>query len=275
MPGYMGPYTSNRGMTLYPEQNYANNVAYYTPQPQQVGGGRQVNSDGSRPGAASSGGMDWGSMFAGLMNPAGQQSQTQTIDPRNLSGRDRQAYNLAMAQGNSPFRNRFGGGTRYNPADYGGQGSGSPPPATTNPQTQIGGGGAGGNVTQVNSGITNGQLSDASIQAGLQRLLAGGQRAFQMPSNMSNSLGANGITGGLFGDLMKANTMRAANDYSRAAAQQQADMQNAFEVARAGGNIQQAQLASDLNRENVTNSVIQRNTLLDLLGQLMRGFGSV
>ena len=109
----------------------------------------------------------------------------------------------------------------------------------------------------------------------MQRLLAGGQRAFQMPSNMSNSLGANGITGGLFGDLMKANTMRAANDYSRAAAQQQADMQNAFEVARAGGNIQQAQLASDLNRENVTNSVIQRNTLLDLLGQLMRGFGSV
>ena len=42
MPGYMGPYTSNRGMTLYPEQNYANNVAYYTPQPQQVGGGLGV-----------------------------------------------------------------------------------------------------------------------------------------------------------------------------------------------------------------------------------------
>ncbi len=123
----------------------------------------------------------------------------------------------------------------------------------------------------VNSGISSGQLSNDSIQAGLQQLLSGGARSMSVPSNMSNGQ-SGAVSGGLFGDLMRQNTSRNASEYGRAASQQQADMQHAFEVARANGGLQQMQLLSDTNRENVTNQVTQRNTVLDLLGQLLRGF---
>lgn len=260
---YSQPYSSNRGMTLYPEQSYANNVNYYQPRQQAVGQ-TWKSQEGQQQG--NSGGMDWNSLFGGMFGTGGAQQQA-AVDPRNLAGRAKLDYKRQQAQGASPFRNRFGGGTRYSD-----QGSAAPPPATTNPQTQIGGGSGGGNVTQVDSGIRSGQLSDASIQAGLKQLLAGGTRSMAVPSSLSGSANSEGIKGGLFGDITRANTMKNANDYGRAASQQQADMQHAFEVARANGNLQQSQLASDVNRENVTNGVIQRNTLLDLLGQLMRGF---
>lgn len=278
MPGYtLGPYTSNRGITDNANQLYANNVAYYQQTPGiggngNVGGGRQVAQNNNSSGG---GGTDWGSLFGGLFGTQGAQPQQMVIDPRNLAGRDKLEYKRQMAQGNSPFRSRLGGGAPANPnyyANYGGQGSAAPPPATTDPQTQIGGGGGG---VQVDSGIKSGQLSDAKIQAGLQQLLAGGKKGMGIPGNMSQNPNGQGVTGGLFGDLMAERTMRNTTDYGRAASQQQADMQHAFEVARANGGLQQMQLASDTNRENVTHGVIQRNNMLDLLGQLLRGFGGI
>ena len=273
-------YTYNRGMTLYPEQQYQQNVAYYQPAQKRVGGGRMVNSDGS-PGAGyqqgggmPSLGLDF-SQFFGTSGGGGQQQQM--MDPRQLAGRDKLNYRLMMAQGNSPFRNRGPGG----PGNYQatkdallGTGGGIPQ-AGTNPQTPVGGTGTGLSQFQnVNSGITAGQLSNDSIQSGLQQLLAGGARGLTVPNNMNYGQSKT-VSGGLFGDLMRQNTARSANEYGRAASQQQADMQHAFEVARANGDLQQMQLLSDTNRENVTNGVMQRNTILDLLGQLLRGFGGV
>lgn len=259
-------YTYNRGMTLIPEQQYAQNVAYYMPRP---GGQARPNnaSAGGGMGGLPSLGLDFSQFFGTSGGTAGAQTKEQRVAAK-------MAERNAKRMGNSPFRNRTGlapvgyqpGGGQWN------QGSAAPPPATTNPQVPIGGGGGGGQT--VNGGITSGQLSSDSIQKSLQALLKGGLKPMSVSSNMSMGPGGS-ISGGLFGDLMRSNTMRSSNEFSRAASQQQADMQHAFEVARANADLQQMQLLSDTNRENVTNQVTQRNTILDLLGQLLRGFGGV
>lgn len=253
---YSQPYSSNRGMTLYPEQQYAQNVAYYTPRPQNVGGGRMVNSNGT-PGQAAmqgGGGLDFSQFFQTNLSGGGGNGQQAVFDPRQLSGRAKSEYQRAMARGNSPFRSRSGGG-------YSGQtpmnvGNNTPapyvPPATTNPQTPVGGGGNGltelmNQIAQVNSGITAGAMPQGAMQnslAAFQSLL-GGQ-------------------GGTMGGLMAQYGNRAGTDMERAMTQQGAQMDLTAQQARSQGNLDKMNLLYNNQRESVLNDVAMRNSLINL-----------
>lgn len=292
---YPAPYTSNRGMTMYPEQQYANNVAYYTPQQQAVGGGRQVNSDGSRgAGAAAAGGgglpgLDFSQFFQTNLGGGGGSGGPATFDPRQLAGRDKLAYQRAMAQGPSPFRSRTGGAYPAGMAPVwnqqgggaagGGSGGGGSsyqpgagiPPAGVNPQTPVGGG-AGSGLGQVNAGITNGQLSSSAIQSALASMMGDMNRTYTAPQSAGGQTSA-GNDSSYFGQLMQQMLPRAGNEFERTAAQQQAGMDLDFQQGRSAANLGLAGLLQATNRENVTNSIAQRNALINNLVAILGGLG--
>lgn len=260
---YSAPYSSNRGMTMYPEQQYANNVAYYTPRPQQVGGGRQVNSDGSSNApAGGGGGLDFSQFFQTNLNGGGGGSQQAAFDPRQLAGRAKLNYQRMMAQGASPFRSRMGGAYTgqapvWNQQGGGTSGGGSTYPANggipsagTQPQIPTGNSGLNdlmNGIAQVNSGITAGAMPAGALQQALAsfQAMSGGQ-------------------GGYLGNLMSQYGNRAGLDMERAMAQQQAQMGLTAQQAQSQGNIDKMNLLYNNQRENVLNDTAMRNALINL-----------
>ena len=242
--------TSNRGMTGFP-QGYVSAWQNYNPAPQQGGGGltghAARNANAAENMAYAQGGGTGGTM--------GMLQQLLGGNANNPGGGQ---------QVSIPYRrhNRFGTGAPGTTLNYsqqggggGGQAGGGIPAATTNPQTPVATNPLAG-LAENSPGITSGQLSNDAISQALASL---------------TGAGTGGYSGGSFGDLMRMNTQRAAGDLQRGGAEQQADMQQAFEVARANNGLQGMQLGSDINRENVMNSVMQRNNIFDLLRGVVGG----
>lgn len=231
--------TDNRGMSGFPS-GYIQAWQNYSPFPQQrVGGGKSPNQNAAENAA-----------YAQMMSlvggaPAGRQAPAGPLGKPRGGGYAPGTILPPKQGGNS---GRTGGGVPT---------GGTPgiPPATTNPQTPIQPSPLVG-LAQLSPGITSGQLSDNAIAQALAALTGGGTGAF---------------SGGSFADLLGQMTNRNQTELQRAAAEQQADMQHAFEVARANQGIQQGTLASDINRQNVMHQVNMRNDVLGLLGQLMGG----
>jgi hypothetical protein len=246
--------TSNRGMSLFPS-NYGQAWNAYNPNQQQGGGGltgkAARNANAAENMAYAQGGGAGGTM--GMLQ--------QLLGGQGGGGG---GYGASA----TPYRragqgNRFGTGapgTKINyPAQGGGGqaggGAGGIPAATTNPQTPVATNPLAGLAEQL-PGVTSGQLSNDAISQALASLTGAGTGAY---------------SGGSFGDLMRMNTQRAAGEMQRAGAEQQADMQQAFEVARSNNGLQRMQLGSDINRESVMNSVMQRNNIFDLLRGVVGG----
>lgn len=270
--------TSNRGISDFPQSYYSAWNAY---NPNQgMSNAAAINQWNQRKNAEA----------------AARSQNAQTTDWMQLLGQmvGGGAQQAGGVQGGAAIRRPVGGdmgaGRQLRGGGWGGSptgmvhlpangGGGAIPPATTNPQVPVGGGGTGGvgsGIIQAESGITSGQLSNESIQKAMQELLNGGKRSMFLPSSMSyTKAGGKEVSGGVYGDLMSQQSNRNASEFERAAAQQQADMQHAFEVARASGGLQNMQLASDVNRENVTHGVMQRNTMLKLISRLLGGLGGV
>lgn len=267
---YSQPYSSNRGMTMYPEQQYANNVAYYTPRPQQVGGGRQVNSDGSSNAqSGGGGGLDFSQFFQTNLNGGGGGAQQAAFDPRQLAGRDKLEYQRMMARGASPFRSRMGGAYTGQAPVWNQQGtatgggtsyptSGGIPNAGTQPQIPTGGGNGltdlMNGIASVNSGITAGAMPAGALQQALAsfQAMSGGQ-------------------GGFLGGLMSQYGNRAGLDMERSMAQQQAQMGLTAQQAQSQGNLDKMNLLYNNQRENVLNDTAMRNALINLFSGMAGG----
>lgn len=247
--------SSNRGLTGFP-QGYVSAWQNYQPYAPSYGGKTANENAAENMAYAQSrrgGGGDIMSQIQQLFAPmqGGSQGPTQrTSSTRSGRGNAAGRWSQGWQPGAYGDSSGVGGTTGMGGLLSSFMGNSGIPPATTNPQVPV----TGGNVAQVSSGITSGRLPDASIQQALATLMGG---ATQAP--------------GALGDMLRMNTNRNAIDLQRAGAEQQADMQHAYEVANAQGFLQNAQLASDTNRENVTHGVNMRNSVLNLIGLLMGG----
>lgn len=243
--------TSNRGLTGFP-QGYVSAWQNFNPNQQQQPGrltGRaavQANAAENAAYAQRGQGNDIMSMIAQMFGggTSGGKGSGATYAPPSHRGGRLAPWQSGQGVGYSGMSPTGGGGTAPQTGI---------PPATTNPQTPLAGNPLAGLAEQA-PGVTSGQLSNDAIQQALGRLTGAGTGAF---------------SGGMFGNLMSQNTSRQGNELQRAGAQQQSDMQQAFEVARANAGLQQMQLGSDINREHVTNSVLQRNNMLDMIRGLL------
>lgn len=262
-------YTYNRGMTLYPEQQYANNVAYYMPRPPG-----QSRPGGSGGGGNTGGGMDMGLDFSQFFAPLGGNA---AAGGQQLPSGHRPTT-PASPMGNSRFRSRTGiaprgwapGGGAFNS----GGGGAAVPLAGINPQVPVNTGGTSGGSTnqlaQVNSGITNGQLSTEAIQSALASLTGDLNRTYTSPMSVGGQT-QSGSGSGYFGQLMQMLLPRAGSEFERTAAQQQAGMDLDFQTGRSTANLGLAALLQAVNRENTTNSIAQRNAMINNIAALLGG----
>lgn len=253
---------SNRGMSLFPSQ-YEQAWNAYNP---QSGGGyggltgkaaRNANASENMAYAQGGGASGTMGMLQQLLGGGGGASgggQQVSIPYRGGGSR----WGAGLPGTRLSYPQQGGSGAVPGSGTSGTTGTGGTvPPATTNPQTPVATNPLAGLESQFPA-VTSGQLSNDAIAQALASLTAGGSNTGQ-------------YSGGSFGDLMRMNTQRATGDLQRASAEQQAEMQQAFEVARANQGIQQMQLGSDINREHVTNQVAQRNNIFDLLRGVMGG----
>lgn len=268
------PYTSNRGITDAPNQRYADLVAYYTPQPQRVGGGgQQAQQAASSPTGLSM--ADFSQFFAPLGGGAAA-GPSRTNPTQRTPGNPNSRY--------TPKARGGGGGVRAPQApqqdwrailgsQYPGA-NGAVPPATTNPQTPVPqqpGQDIASLLAQVNAGITNGQLSNDVIAKHLAQLTGDASRTYTAPASVGGQTSAGNDGSSYFGQLMQRDLGRAASDFSRTASQQQAEMSNDFQQGRSAANMNLAALLQATNRENVTHDVAMRNAMINNLAAMMGG----
>lgn len=259
------PYSNNRGLSQSGEQQYGANVAYL----QQGPAWNRGTPDSAR----------------ARVGGGGQQQQQ--YNP--FAGFPLSIYTLSRAQpaaGSGSVYARPGhGGGRMSPwhsgrglegyAGYmptmpnGGGGGGVPatspnvPPATTNPQTPVNDVGAQlqALLASYTNPITNGQLSNDTIQQAMTTLNAAGNPAW-----------ATQQYGGAFGQNLAQDVGRAGINLQRGAAEQQAAMDLSHQKARAGAGLDMAGLLQQLNSQNVMHGV---NMNSGMLGAIMNLFGNI
>lgn len=255
------PYSSNRGLSQSGEQQYGANVAWL----QQGPAYNRGTPDSARARVGGGGQQQQYNPFAGF-----------PLSVYTLSGAQPAAGSGAVyarpghgGGRTSPWQSGQGVGYAPRPMPTGGGGGGvtatSPtvPPATTNPQTPVNDVGAQlqALLASYTNPITNGQLSNETIQQAMSTLNAAGNPAW-----------ATQQYGGAFGQNLAQDVGRAGVNLQRGAAEQQAAMDLSQQKAKAGAGLDMAGLLQQLNSQNVLHGV---NMNSGMLGAIMNLFGGI
>lgn len=144
------------------------------------------------------------------------------------------------------------------------------PPAQQPPQTSPS---TGSPLATYDTGINSGRLPDSIIQQAQAALANSMRQPLTIPQSLMAPNSGQPITGGIFGDMMGQAQNRANIDLSRAAAEQQAQMELAYQVANANSGIGMATLLNNLYRNDVTNQVNTGRANIGNLAALLASLG--
>lgn len=259
--------TSNRGLSGFPSE-YLQAWGNYNPVQQQGGGltGHAArNANAAENAAYAQGGQGGGLM--GMLSPyslsnagsaIGGGGQSVSIPYRGRKprwGPGAAGTNLIdRYAGNAPAGGGGGGGVPTAPSTP------TPTtPATPSPTQQMG--------TQLQAllssytnPITNGLLSDATIQQAMGTLNAAG-----MPAWAAQQFGGN------FQQNLAQDVGRAGINLQRGAAEQQSSMDLAHQRAKAGAGLDMASLLAQLNQQNVMHDLNMRSGGIGAISGLLGG----